>query len=134
MQSLFTEYFAISGSLVNQRLVNKLHSLAYFHGFLLYLDSQPAGFAVCYESFSTYQCKKVLNIHDFMVAKNHRGMGYARLLLVEIEEYCRAMDYLKITLEVKTQNNSAQQLYRTFGFKDEQDTQANSLHWQKYLA
>lgn len=134
LQSLFIEYFAISGNEVNKALANRLSSLTYFHGFLLYVDSQAVAFAVCYESFATYHSKNILNIHDFMVASHHRGRGYAKLLLSAIEAHCRTLDYLKITLEVKATNHGAQKLYCACGFTDGQKDTANALHWQKHLS
>ena len=132
LQHLFCEYFAISNTTVNDNLAQQLFSIPYFKGFIIYLDDKAAGFAVCFESFSTYQCKKVLNIHDFLICSQYRGQGLAPLLLKDIECYCKENGCGKITLEVKESNLTAQKLYQQFGFKDTNLT-TKSLHWQKQL-
>jgi len=132
LQHLFGEYFAISNTTVNDKLARQLFSISYFKGFIIYVDNKAAGFAVCFESFSTYQCKKVLNIHDFLICSQYRGQGLAPLLLEDIEYFCKENGFCKITLEVKESNQTAQKLYLQSGFKDT-NLKTKSLHWQKQL-
>jgi ribosomal protein S18 acetylase RimI-like enzyme len=132
LQHLFCEYFAISNTTVNDNLAQQLFSIPYFKGFIIYVDNKAAGFAVCFESFSTYQCKKVLNIHDFLIGSQYRRQGLAPLLLEDIECFCKENDFCKITLEVKGSNLTAQKLYLQSGFKDA-NLKTKSLHWQKLL-
>ncbi|WP_375753590.1 GNAT family N-acetyltransferase [Vibrio sp. HN007] len=133
MQKLFVEYSSNADANIKENIVEKLCELLYFIGFIAYLGEKPAGFAVCFESFSSYRCKKVLNIHDFMISEAYRGKGYGKVLLKGVEAFARENDYLKITLEVDDDNHSAQKLYSRCGFEDHQVVLKGLLHWQKYL-
>ncbi|WED29478.1 GNAT family N-acetyltransferase [Vibrio sp. DW001] len=129
LERLFLEY----SSTVAVDIVDRLSSLTYFIGFILYVDKNPAGFSVCFESFSTYRSQPVLNIHDFMIANAFRGAGLGKNLLGAIEEYARKNDMVKITLEVDDDNHVAKKLYARCGFEDHQVVLKSLLHWQKYL-
>lgn len=132
-QSLFEEYASDLCPETRTASLIQLFELPYFHGFICFVDNQPAACAVCYESFSTYRAMKMLNIHDFMVSGHYRGQGLGKILLQSIEQYCIENGYLKITLEVSDTNQVAQKLYHSCGFQDYQVKQQGSLHWQKYL-
>lgn len=133
MQKLFIEYSSNAKASIKENIVEELCQLPYFIGFIAYQGNKPVGFAVCLESFSSYRCKKVLNIHDFMISKQCRGKGYGKILLKGIESFSRENDYLKITLEVDDNNHSAQKLYASCGFEDHQVKLKGLLHWQKYV-
>ncbi len=130
---LFAEYAFDLSSEIRAASLTQLFELPYFHGFICFVDNQPAACAVCYESFSTYRAMKMLNIHDFMVSGQYRGQGLGKVLLQSIEQYCIENGYLKITLEVSEANSVAQKLYHSCGFQDYQVEQQGLLHWQKYL-
>lgn len=130
---LFEEYASDLTEEIRSKVVSQLFELPYFHGFICFVDNQPAACAVCYESFSTYRFMKILNVHDFMVSKRYRGKGLGKILLTGIEQYCSANEYLKITLEVNNNNAVAKKLYQSCGFQDYQVEQKDSNHWQKYL-
>lgn len=134
LEALFVEYSAACSVSIDVGVVKQLFSLPYFHGFICYVDNEPAGFAVCFESYSTYRAKKVLNIHDFMVSAKYRGKGIGKLLLDGVERYCRDNDFLKITLEVDEDNVIAQKLYLSCDYEDYKVKQKGLLHWQKYLS
>jgi GNAT superfamily N-acetyltransferase len=85
--------------------------------FLAYCDDRPAGLAVCFEGFSTFQCRPILNIHDIVVAKNYRGQGLCRELLAEVEAFALQCGCCKLTLEVLEGNTVAEKAYRNFGFR-----------------
>ena len=133
IQSLFGEYAAISGSIIDDNVAGKLFELSYFKGFICYKNDEPLGFAVCFESFSSYKCKQVLNIHDFMISASYRGKGYGRILMDAIEQFGKDNDYLKLTLEVNESNSNDKKLYASFGFEDYRVALNDQLHWQKYL-
>ncbi len=132
-KQLFEEYSSDLSQEIRIASLTQLFDLPYFHGFICFVDNQPAACAVCYESFSTYRAMKMLNIHDFMVSGHYRGQGLGKVLLQGIEQYCIENGYLKITLEVSETNQAAKKLYHSCGFKDYQVEQPGSLHWQKYL-
>ncbi len=131
---LFNEYSSASSASIASNVVNQLFELPYFIGFISYVSDEAAAFSVCFESYSTYRAKKVLNIHDFMVSSVYRGGGVGRALLNGIERYCRENEYLKITLEVDGGNIVAQSLYSSCDYQDYQVASKGLLHWQKYLS
>ena len=81
-------------------------------------DGEYAGMGICFLGFSTFQAKKLLNIHDFMVLKKFQGIGVAKKLMNEIILTAGALSCCKITLEVQEKNLKARNLYSSFGFKD----------------
>ena len=83
---------------------------------LAFVDSQPAGLIVCFEGFSTFACKPLLNIHDVIVASPYRGRGISKLMLQKVEDIAFDLGYCKLTLEVLEGNHVAQSAYKAFGF------------------
>jgi len=132
-KSLFNEYASELPAEIGTTVVNQLFALSYFHGFISFVDNKPAGFAVCFESFSTYRAKKIINIHDFMVSDSYRGKGLGKAQLNGIELYCRENNYVKITLEVDDDNVAAKNLYSSCGYEDFRVVLKDLHHWQKYL-
>ncbi|MBV7298398.1 GNAT family N-acetyltransferase [Enterovibrio paralichthyis] len=130
---LFSEYMADEPVEFDLSVVRHLFTLPYFHGFMTFVDGQPAGCAVCFESYSTHSNKNVMNIHDFMVSGKFRGKGLGKAQLTGIEQYCRENNYVKITLEVAGDNEVAKKLYRSCEFEDFNVFLKDQLHWQKYL-
>ena len=85
--------------------------------FLAYCDDRPAGLAVCFEGFSTFRCRPVLNIHDIVVAKEFRRQGLGTDLLQAVEAFALKAGCCKLTLEVLEGNTPAERAYRNFGFR-----------------
>jgi len=79
------------------------------------LDS-PAGLAIAFEGYSTFEARPLLNLHDFVVAPPFRGQGVARRLLSAIETEARGLGCCKITLEVLENNFRARGIYDQAGF------------------
>jgi ribosomal protein S18 acetylase RimI-like enzyme len=96
---------------------------------------QPAGLANCFDGFSTFACKPLVNIHDVVVAPQFRGQGVARRLFAEIEAIAREKGCCKMTLEVLSGNKPALGLYRSLGFGDYvlDPEQGKAVFWQKSL-
>ncbi|MSQ71662.1 MAG: GNAT family N-acetyltransferase [Betaproteobacteria bacterium] len=86
------------------------------HVLLAHIDGEPAGLMICFEGFSTFACKPLLNIHDVVVTAQHRGKGVARRMLQHAEALARRLDCCKMTLEVLEGNRVAQAVYRALGF------------------
>lgn len=42
------------------------------HVFIAYNINIPIGLAICFEGFSTFSCKPLMNIHDFCVIPDYR--------------------------------------------------------------
>lgn len=120
---------------VKMNLIAALCERQGVHIVLAFVEKKPAGVAVCFEGFSTFACKPLLNIHDFAVTPEFRGRGLAKQLLAKVEELSRALGCCKITLEVLEGNKVAQSLYATCGYAGYSlDSQmGNALFWQKKL-
>ena len=117
---------------------NLTQALAHIPGafsILCYVEGQAAGLANCFEGFSTFSCKPLVNIHDIMVGEAYRGRGISQQLLEAIEQVARERACCKITLEVLDGNHIAQNAYRKFGFSQyELDPAAGkALFWEKPL-
>lgn len=86
---------------------------------LLALDGEEAvGLVTCFEGFSTFKCKPLLNIHDVIVLQSHRGRGVVGMMLQEVERIARERDCCKLTLEVLEGNQAARRAYERAGFED----------------
>lgn len=59
------------------------------HVLLAWVDGQPAGVATCFEGFSTFACRPLLNLHDLAVHPDHRGRGLGKRLLAQVEQLAR---------------------------------------------
>jgi ribosomal protein S18 acetylase RimI-like enzyme len=102
---------------------------------ICYVNEQPAGLANCFEGFSTFACKPLVNIHDLAVSKEHRGLGISQALLSKVEEIASERGCCKITLEVLDGNQVAKNAYRKFGFAGYELKPENgqAIFWQKLL-
>ncbi|TQV84923.1 GNAT family N-acetyltransferase [Aliikangiella coralliicola] len=102
---------------------------------IAYIDEKPAGLANCFESFSTFKCQPLMNIHDIIVSSQFRGQGICKQLLVEVEKLAQQKNCCKLTLEVLEGNTIAQKAYLKFGFAGyELDPEmGKALFWEKSL-
>lgn len=102
---------------------------------LALVDGVPAGLANCFEGFSTFACKPLVNIHDFAVLPQWRGRGVAKALMAFVEEEARRRGACKLTLEVLQGNVAAQALYASAGFANYQldPAMGHAQFLQKYL-
>jgi GNAT superfamily N-acetyltransferase len=93
------------------------------------------GLVICFEGFSTFSSKGILNIHDVYVDPRFRGTGVASLLLESVERTATTLGFCKLTLEVLSRNTSAQQAYSKFGFNNYSLSEDTGIaeFWQKKL-
>jgi len=89
-----------------------------------------AGMIVGFRGFSTFQAMPLLNIHDIVVLPEFRRNGIGRLLIRRVEEKAEKESCCKITLEVRTDNIGAMDLYKENGFSD---FEPPMLFWRKTL-
>jgi GNAT superfamily N-acetyltransferase len=103
--------------------------------FLAFDGERPVGLVNCFEGFSTFNCKPLLNIHDVVVLADYRGQGVARRLLQQVETEARARGCCKLTLEVLEGNRTAQAVYRSAGFAGYEldPDKGRALFWEKKL-
>lgn len=120
---------------VKANLVQELRKRPNVYIILAYDEDRAVGLAVCFEGFSTFYAKPLMNIHDFVVSENYRGKGIAKLLLEKTEEIAASRGCCKITLEVLEGNVRAQKIYRDFGFAGYEldDKMGKALFWEKKI-
>ena len=120
---------------VKNNLVKALSKVPHAFSIIAYVDGQPAGLVNCFEAFSTFSCKPLINIHDVFVLNEYRGNGISQKILAKVEEIAKSKGCCKVTLEVLSKNEAAKSAYSKFGFSSfELDPKAGSaLFWQKQL-
>ncbi|WP_373316878.1 GNAT family N-acetyltransferase [Chitinolyticbacter albus] len=64
-------------------------------GRVAFQGEAPAGIAICFEGFSTFACRPLLNIHDLAVSPDLRGQGIGARLLDEAEALARRLGCLQ---------------------------------------
>ncbi len=120
---------------VQQRLIVELSKRPHAFSILCYVDGKAAGLANCFEMFSTFKARPLINIHDVYVHEEFRGLGLSHRLLDKIEAVARNKGCCKITLEVLEGNHPARKSYQKFGFQDYELDPAvgRALFWEKPL-
>ena len=98
-------------------------------------DGVPAGLVNCFEGFSTFACKPLVNVHDVAVTPEFRGQGIAKKMLELVEKIAQARGACKLTLEVLQGNFVALRSYQQFGFAGYQlnATAGQAVFLQKWL-
>ncbi len=121
---------------LKETLIEQLQQRDFACTVLAYVDDQPAGIANCFEGFSTFAAKPLINIHDLAVVHEFRGMGISQALLQEVENIAREKGCCKVTLEVLSGNQTAINSYQKFGFRQyELDPEKGQAQfWEKKLA
>ena len=120
---------------VLDNLVDSLAQRPYAFSFLVFVDDEAAGLVNCFESFSTFSCRPLVNIHDLIVLKPFRGLGLSQKLLQAVEKEALARECCKVTLEVLSGNEIAKSAYQKFGFAGYEldPAKGSALFWQKTL-
>jgi len=120
---------------VRARLCDDLARLPSAVSFIAWLGDAPVGLANCFEGYSTFKARPLLNVHDMVVHAGQRGRGIGQALLAACEAHARERGCCKLTLEVLTGNHVALRSYQRFGFApyvlDPREGQA--LLMQKWL-
>lgn len=120
---------------VKTHLAEELAKRPYAFSVLAYDGQQAVGLINCFEAFSTFSCKPLVNIHDVAVLEAWRGKGISQLMLKKVEDIAREKGCCKLTLEVLSQNEPAKRAYIKYGFSDYMlDPETGSaLFWQKSI-
>lgn len=120
---------------VVENLVTELLKLPHAMSVICYVDGKPASLVNCFEGFSTFKCKPLINIHDVIVLDDFRGLGLSQRMLEKVEEIAKDKGCCKMTLEVLEGNKAAQNAYLKYGFEAYELDPANgkALFWQKSL-
>ena len=120
---------------VKQALPARLAEHPGFVSFLAFAGDTPVGLINCFEGFSTFAARPLLNVHDIAVHAGHRGQGVGQTLLAAAETAARARGCCKLTLEVLSNNHPALAAYARAGFAPYQLDPAagQALFLQKWL-
>jgi GNAT superfamily N-acetyltransferase len=102
---------------------------------LAFVGGEPAGLVNCFEGFSTFACRPLVNVHDVSVVKKFRGLGLSQKMLQKVEDIARQRGCCKLTLEVLEGNAVAQGSYEKAGFAAGMFDPAHGrmLFWTKSL-
>lgn len=117
------------------RLVEGLSARSDALSILAYIDGSPVGLVNCFEGYSTFKAKPLINLHDVVVLPAYRGRGIAKQMLERVEALAKGRGCYKITLEVLSQNTAAQAAYRKLGYAGYRLDEAtgHALFWENVL-
>lgn len=116
-------------------LVSELAALPHAFSVLAYDDDIAVGLVNCFYGFSTFSCKKTVNIHDVVVKTRYRGKHICQKMFAHIETLAKEADCCKLTLEVLENNESAKRAYQHYGFEGYRLLPETGVaqFWQKVL-
>ncbi len=120
---------------VKAGLAGRLRARPDYFGVLAFDGAVPVALINCFESFSTFAARPLMNVHDVYVEPAYRGRGLSHRLLQRVEDAARARGCAKLTLEVLDGNAAATASYRRFGFATYALDPAHGAaqFWQKKL-
>jgi ribosomal protein S18 acetylase RimI-like enzyme len=118
-----------------ERLCDDLAQRSFAFSFLAWRADVAIGLVNCFEGYSTFKARPLVNIHDIAVHPSARGMGVGQALLQAVQAEAVQRGACKLTLEVLTGNAVAQKSYERFGFAGYQLDPAagNAVFLQKLL-
>ncbi len=118
-----------------QHLVDALAQRPHAFSVLAFDGELAVGLVNCFEGFSTFAVKPLVNVHDVAVLPSHRGQGIAQMMMAEVERIAVERGCCKLTLEVLGTNLGAQALYKKLGYGGYQLGAATGVaqFWQKKL-
>jgi GNAT superfamily N-acetyltransferase len=88
--------------------------VAKFRALIAEQDRQPAGFAVFFESYSTWTGSGLF-LEDLFVRGPFRGQGVGKALLRQLAEIARKEGHRSIRLDVLDWNEPAVEFYKSLG-------------------
>ncbi|SHM66821.1 Acetyltransferase (GNAT) family protein [Pseudomonas asturiensis] len=118
-----------------QQLALELAKRPHAFSVLAFIAGEPVGLVNCFEAFSTFACRPLVNIHDVAVIAQHRGKGISQKMLAKVEEIARQRGCCKLTLEVLEGNEVAKNAYKKQGFDSYclDPDMGRAMFWQKTL-
>ena len=120
---------------VKRDLVPELAKRPWAFSVLAHVDDEAAGLINCFEGFSTFAARPLVNIHDVIVAPRWRGMGISRRMLETVQAVAVERGCCKLTLELLEGNASAREAYARFGFQPYSldERMGHAVFWHKKL-
>lgn len=79
------------------------------------VDGAPIGFALYFQSYSTWKGRPGMYLEDLFVLPEHRGQGAGRALLVHLARVCEARGYARLEWSVLNWNEPALRFYASIG-------------------
>ena len=120
---------------VRASLCDRLAQVPLAISFIAWLEGEAVGLVNCFEGFSTFKARPLLNVHDLVVLPAHRARGVGQALLAAAQKHAQERGCCKLTLEVLSGIARALRSYERFGFApyvlDPREGQA--LLMQKWL-
>ncbi len=120
---------------VRASLCDRLAQVPLAISFIAWLEGEAVGLVNCFQGFSTFKARPLLNVHDLVVLPAHRARGVGQALLAAAQKHAQERGCCKLTLEVLSGNARALRSYERFGFApyvlDPREGQA--LLMQKWL-
>lgn len=80
-------------------------------------ESNCYGFTQLYPSFTSLGAGKIFILNDLYIDQEHRKNGIARQLMSFVKNYAIKNGYIKIVLQTAIDNEKAQALYVSEGYK-----------------
>lgn len=120
---------------ITDNLAKALSLLPHAFTVMCYVNNEPAGLVNCFEAYSSFKGKPLVNIHDVIVLKDFCGLGLSQVLLEKVQEIAIQKGCCKLTLEVLEGNQVAQYSYEKFGFEGYEldPAMGKAMFWQKTL-
>jgi GNAT superfamily N-acetyltransferase len=87
----------------------------YFWCLIAEHDGKPAGFALCFYSYSTWQGKPGVYLEDLFVLPEFRGSGIGKALLQRVAAVAVERDFPRLGWEVLDWNTPAIEFYSAMG-------------------
>ncbi|HIN13150.1 MAG TPA: GNAT family N-acetyltransferase, partial [Gammaproteobacteria bacterium] len=84
-------------------------------------SNQLSGFVQLYPSFCSVSTIPILILYDLYVDQNHRGDGIGRLLMNQARDFAKENGYKRLELSTAKDNFIGQSLYKTIGYKLDED-------------
>lgn len=88
--------------------------------FLAFDGETAVGFAQLYPSFSSVSLSRVFILNDLYVDESSRRKGAASKLMIALEELAWCLGATRVTLNVARDNATAQALYASRGWKQDE--------------
>ena len=124
LAQLFDQYRQFQGQASDVTAARDFLRARFDHGesviFMALEGENPVGFAQLYPSFSSVALARVFVLNDLFVHESGRRKGVASKLLEAIEAYTSALGAVRITLLVAKSNTSAQALYESTGWHQDE--------------
>jgi len=120
---------------VRASLCDRLAQVPHAISFIAWLSDEAVGLINCFEGFSTFKARPLLNVHDLVVLPAHRARGVGQALLAAAAKHAQERGCCKLTLEVLSGNARALRSYERFGFAPYvlDPSEGQALLMQKWL-